>query len=61
MPRKTVYPRLIGVRLTEHLADRVEALAEEEGRSPAEWIRERVRLAVLADAKKRQRAAEAGR
>ena len=57
MPRKTVYPRLIGCRLTDAMADRVETLAAEEGRSPAEWIRERVRLALAADAKRRQREA----
>lgn len=39
------------------MADRVETLAEEEGRNPAEWIRERVRLALAADAKRRQREA----
>ena len=62
MPRRTVYPRPFSIRLTDSMADRVEELALEAEMSATEWIRDRVRLALAADAKKRQReAAKAGR
>ena len=58
MPRKTIYPRAFTVRLTDAQGSRVDELAEEDGRSPAEWIRERIRRALHAEDKRRQRAAD---
>ena len=57
LPRTVTYPVQYTCRLPQHLGDRVAELAAADGRTPAEWIRERVRMAVAAEDKKRQRAA----
>lgn len=55
MPKKIVYARTHTVRLTEAMSDRVEALAEEDGRSVSDWLRAVVRRAIKAADKRRQR------
>ena len=57
MPRRVVYPVAYTVRVTERMAEEIETLARETDCSGTEWIRERVRLALAAAAKKRLREA----
>ena len=59
MPRRVVYPVAYTVRVTERMAEEIEALARGADMSGTEWIRERVRLALAAAAKRRQRKAAA--
>lgn len=59
MPRRVVYPVPYAVRVTERMAEGIERLARQSDMSGTEWIRERVRLALAADAKKRRRARQA--